>query len=323
VYNQRVTRERDVKTFLRVSSLGLAVLISVLFTSLRAHADTLYVANAVSNTIVKIDSGGNASVFASSGLSHPEGVAFDSSGNLYVANNGNGTIEKFDPSGNGSVFASQNLPFPVLSMTPMGLAFDSSGNLFVADPSHGHRILKFDPSGKASVFATGPLLGIPYALTFDGNGNLYELSEMANSIVKIDPSGNESVFASLSNSGLRTVGLTFDSSGNLYVAIDSYGVIEKFDPNGTESVFAAVYGTGRGGDLNGLAIDSSGNLYASSFEARVLKCDPSGNVSLFAGASAGLYGAGFMAFQVPEPATWLLAISGALLVCPLLRRKHA
>jgi hypothetical protein len=39
-----------------------------------------------------------ASTTASSGVSSPEGIAFDSSGNLYVANHGNNTIEAFSSS---------------------------------------------------------------------------------------------------------------------------------------------------------------------------------------------------------------------------------
>ncbi len=64
----------------------------------------LYVAYAgFSSQIIKFDSGGNWSVFAT-GL-NPSGLAFDSNGYLYVVNNGN-EIMKFNSSGNGSVFTS-------------------------------------------------------------------------------------------------------------------------------------------------------------------------------------------------------------------------
>ena len=60
------------------------------------------------NTIVKFTTNGVRSTFAvaGTGLSGPQGLAFDSAGNLYVANSLNGTIEKFAPNGTGSVFAS-------------------------------------------------------------------------------------------------------------------------------------------------------------------------------------------------------------------------
>ena len=89
----------------RALTLGLVTVSCCFFINARTSADTIYVSNSGNNTIVKYDSAGNSSVFASEGLSDPQGLAFDNSGNLYVANVGNNTIEKFDTSGNGSVFA--------------------------------------------------------------------------------------------------------------------------------------------------------------------------------------------------------------------------
>ena len=67
----------------------------------------LYVGNANNNTIVRITPGGAASVFASTGLNGPYGLAFDASGNLYAANSSNNTIERFTPGGAASVFATR------------------------------------------------------------------------------------------------------------------------------------------------------------------------------------------------------------------------
>ena len=69
-------------------------------------AGNLYASNYSDNTIEKFTPDGVASVFASSGLNEPIGLAFDSAGNLYAANLGNNTIEKFTSGGVGSVFAS-------------------------------------------------------------------------------------------------------------------------------------------------------------------------------------------------------------------------
>ena len=118
----------------------------------------LYVGNANNNTIVRITPGGAASVFASTGLNGPYGLAFDASGNLYAANVGNNTIERFTPGGAASVFASTGLS------TPIGLAFDASGNLYAANSSN-NTIEQFTPGGAASVFATG--LNGPFFLAFE------------------------------------------------------------------------------------------------------------------------------------------------------------
>ena len=112
----------------------------------------LYVANYSGNYIEKFTSGGVGSVFASTGLNGPQGVAFDSAGNLYVANSGNGTagngfIEKYTPGGVGSVFAS-GLYFPY------GVAFDSAGNLFATSRGATNNLIyEFTSGGTESVFA--------------------------------------------------------------------------------------------------------------------------------------------------------------------------
>ena len=84
------------------------------------------------NRIEKITSAASGSVFASTGLSNPIGLAFDSAGNLYTAIFSNNTIEKFTSTGGvlsstGSVFTSSGVNNPV------SLAFDSAGNLYLAN----------------------------------------------------------------------------------------------------------------------------------------------------------------------------------------------
>ncbi|MGD0649674.1 MAG: NHL repeat-containing protein [Verrucomicrobiia bacterium] len=173
-------------------SLGLVALVCFFLGNGFAHADTIYVANSGNNTIEEFDSSGTGSVFANSGLNHPHGLAFDSSGNLYVANYLGNTIEKFDSSGTGSVFAS-GLNWP------RGLAFDSSGNLYVAN-SGEHTIEEFDSSGTGSVFHNFTSSLHPQCLAFESSGNLYvSMNRVAGGnpeIKKIDLIGNESVFAS-------------------------------------------------------------------------------------------------------------------------------
>jgi DNA-binding beta-propeller fold protein YncE len=80
----------------------------------------LYVGNPGNNTVGEFNPSGVGTVFASSGLNNPQGMAFDNSGNLYVANGGNNTIEEFNSSGVGKVFASSgvNQPFGLAIQVP-------------------------------------------------------------------------------------------------------------------------------------------------------------------------------------------------------------
>ena len=194
------------------------------------NSGNLYVANSYPNSILRYNSSGQASVFATWGVWQPEGMAFDRSGNLYVANWYDNTIVKFDSGGHGSVFASG------LS-SPTGLAFDSAGNLFVANRyAPGGTVMKFDPSGHGSVFASG--LSIPSGLAVDRNDNLYvATADNFNSMLRYDPAGHESVFASnIQGNGGQVVlwGLAFNNIGYLDAIVGNMynGTVEKFDSSG-------------------------------------------------------------------------------------------
>ncbi len=280
-----------------------ALVVCFLLSSGLVNADTIYVS--CLSTVERFDSSGNGSVFAS-GLDWPLGVAFDNGGNLYVANYGAQTIMKFDPSGNGSIFANSDLNFP------RGLAFDKSGNLYVGNLNN-QNIVKFDPSGHGSVFA-GPSSGISgvTGIAFDSSGNLYEANEFSQTVRKFDPSASEYVFADLGSLGVTDpMGLAFDRSGNLYVAggLDnqpSNNTIIKITTNGIESVFAS---SGLDGPM-GLAFDSSGNLYVANYLGGTIEeFDTNGIGTVFA---SGLTSPRFIAVQVPEPATWILVMLGAV-----------
>jgi DNA-binding beta-propeller fold protein YncE len=161
------------------------------------HSGNLYVANWYDNTIVKFDSGGHGSVFAS-GLDSPTGLAFDSAGNLYVANRDTpGTVVKFDPSGHGSVFASG-------LMIPSGIAVDRSDNVYVATGNDSNSIRRYDPTGHASVFASNINGGaeVLWGLTFDNSGNnLFAIvgNRFNGMIQEFDSSGHGSFFANMSD----------------------------------------------------------------------------------------------------------------------------
>ena len=104
----------------------------------------VFAADNVGNNILRVDSNGQYSVFASN-VNRPFDLAFDRFGDLFVSNLIDGTITKITPNGHASLFASG-------LMQPMGLAFDSEGFLYVGD-AQLHQILKYDPLGNGSIFA--------------------------------------------------------------------------------------------------------------------------------------------------------------------------
>jgi len=231
-----------------------------------SRAVTIYVSNSGNNTIAKITDG-VATTFASTGLSFPEGLAFDQQGNLFVANRGNNTIMKFDTNGVGSVFASTGLG------APQGLAFDNAGNLFVANIGGG-TIMKFTPTGVGTLFAT---IGMPAGLAFDRDGNLFATT-VGFRITKFTTNGVASFFA---QAGAAPGGLAFDAAGNLYVGNGDDNTIGKFTPAGLGSIFA---NTGLSGP-EGVAFDNAGNLYVvNNHNNTVQVFTPGGVGSQFAGS---------------------------------------
>src|SRR5947207_13646290 len=106
------------------------------------RADTVYVSNWSSDSIVRFTADGVGSIFFSGGSEsfRPTGLTFDRAGNLYAANRYSG-IYKFTPDGTISLFPG------VLGLNyPRGIAFDSASNLFVAN-SYSDEVLKFTPDG--------------------------------------------------------------------------------------------------------------------------------------------------------------------------------
>jgi len=209
---------------------------------------------------------------------------------IFVSNEGNPNenepayIEEFNSSVTGTVFAS--------GYTPGGLAFDSSGNLYVANESSG-TILKYDSSGTGTIFASG--LNSPEGLAFDNNGNLYVANVGDSTIEKFNSSGIGSLFAA--NLSMDSFAIAVDSSGNVYTAsyLHNFTPIWKFDPNGNQSVFVTNSASLGLRNPEGMACDSSGNLYVSYEQTGVIeKFDSSGNGTVFApGVGNSFYGLAF------------------------------
>ena len=246
----------------------------------------LYTVNYFGNSVTKFTTNGTASIFATddgtySVVISPDGLAFDQAGNLYVANSGGNYIEKFAADGTplGNFGDSSFLN------SPEGLAFDTNGNLYVANDEPASRspsIVRFDPAGNGSIFATNGL-DQPTFLAFDNGGNLYVSNYGQNNVVKITPEGVSSVAAGIAYPD----GMVFDSNGNLVVGSD-WGYIEKYDTNLV--LVSTIYSTVH--NVNGMAVDSAGNLYAANsvLTGTIEKFDTNGVGTVFASHLYPSYG---------------------------------
>lgn len=143
---------------------------------------------------------------------------------------------------------------------PSGIALDPAGNLYVSDHSN-HTIRKITPRGVVSTFAGTGVAGFvdghrseamfnyPYGLAIDNQGNLYVGDVVNHKIRKISSDG-------------MVITLAGNKKGFA-------------DLNGTLAMFNHPYG---------IAVDAQSNVYvADSFNNRIRKISPSGQVSKIAG----------------------------------------
>lgn len=218
--------------------------------------------------------------------------------------------------------------------SPNDIARASDGTIYVAD-TFNHRIRKVTPAGVVTTFAGSGTLGFldgsateaqfayPTGLDFDSNGNLYVVDRQNQRIRKITPAGVVTTFAGSGEMGTDNgdgteatfyypEGIAIADDDSVFVSDVLNQKIRKITPEGIVSTFA---GTGVMGDIdgpgatarfhmpNGLAFDSSGNLYvADSVSHKIRKISTSGIVSTFAGSGNAAFADGqgtAASFNVP------------------------
>ena len=209
---------------------------------------------------------------------------------------------------------------------PMGVSVSGDGTTYVAD-TYNHTIRKVTSGGVVTTFAgqagtkgykdgvgTTALFNEPRSLVVDDRtGDVYVSDTNNNVIRRISPSG---VVTTLAGSGgvqgsvdgtgsvarfKEPHGIALDSSGNLYVADYMNGTIRKVTTSGVVTTLAGTAGTtgfsnGVGASasfrsLQGIAVDTSGNLYVADAGNRAIrKITSSGTVTTLAGASGNDFG---------------------------------
>jgi len=194
---------------------------------------------------------------------------------FFVSNYIDGTISRISATGVKSTFATVN-------RAPYGLVFDRAGNLFVAQAQATNKISLITPGGSVSTYKSLAQGYDATTLAYGPDGAMYVASQGGFNIRK---AGATTAFAT---GFTLPFGMVFDQDGTLYVADQNNARISKVARNGTVSLFLA----GISGCW-GMALDASGNLYASSGSV-VYKIKTDGTKSVFA---SGFSFAGGIAFD--------------------------
>lgn len=254
-------------------------------------------------------------------LCFPNGISVDANGNLYAAYNAV-VAEVAVPSGVATIKAGTGTGFggdggpatAALLNSPHDAIVDKTGNLFIVDLGN-NRVRKVDTSGKISTIVGGYVgdggksiqssLNGPNGLAFDNAKNLYIADTLNHRLRMVSPLGVISTIAGTGISGYTGDGgpasqaelnqpeaVAADGLGNLYVGDAGNSAIRKISATGIITTFAS------GIQVNAIAVDSSGNVYAGR-SCTIVKFTPDGQSSIIAGVNqtCGYNGDGIPATQ--------------------------
>ena len=257
---------------------------------------TIYPALGTSTGLINQAPGAAISTTMTTGLESPTGIALDSSGNIYVADVGIGGSTVFPPSvfvypagSNGNAAPTATISGSNTGLeSPAGIALDSSGNIYVADgDADSVFVYPAGSTGNVSPTATigGSNTGLvgPEGIALDSSGNIYVADDLAICVFVFPALGsstgllNEAPTATISgsNTGLQAPeGIALDSSGNIYLADDLALSVFVYPALGSgtglldEAPTATISGSKTGLQApDGIALDSSGNIYVADTSA--------------------------------------------------------
>lgn len=236
----------------------------------------LYGSNFAGETVYKISARtGEVTPFVT-GLSNPNGLAFDRNNNLFVVEYSGGVINKYDRDGN--LLAT----FPVGGF-PSGLIKEARSNNMIftqadfgAPESNG--VFQLMSDGTVNTIHQGAPLQLPVGLTYDRMGNLYVGDYLTREIYRIPRNGGLEYVATVPapNNFVPFLAFIAYAKGSIYGTIYGENKIYIINPDNIDDVeefSGSVFGD-MDGDISeatyafpaGILASRSGNtLYVSEF----------------------------------------------------------
>ena len=187
----------------------------------------------------------------SSGLSAPDYLAVDGSGNVYIADTHNNAIKEWVQSTQAvTTLVSSGLIYP------QGVGVDGSGNVYFAD-SNNNAVKEWVKATNTVTTLVSSGINDPFGLAVDGSGNVY-FSDFGNSAIKEWVQSTSAVTTLVSSGLLSPAGVAVDGFGNVYIADWGNNTVKEWVQS-TNTVTTLV-----SSGLNspyGVAVDGFGNVY--------------------------------------------------------------
>lgn len=178
----------------------------------------VYVADTYANTVYIFPArpaGANPVGSITTGVSGPQGLAIDASGNLYVGNPDNATVTIYPP---GSTSPSLTLKQDLA--VPAAVAVDKKGNVWVSNEEGSNQgsVVEF-PAGSASPSTVISGLN-PLGVAVDSRRNLYvEEENSSGAVVAVYPHGATKPSKTFGQGNLiEPTGITIAANGDVYVS---------------------------------------------------------------------------------------------------------
>jgi len=204
--------------------------------SINAATGDLYVANKGNDTVSVYSASGSFKTAIKTGISQPEALAFNKSGDLFVANKGHST-------GRGSVTVYSTTGVLQYAVTkgingPLSMAFDATRDrLYVANNNSEAAVSVYHGFGaKAPTNAILTKSGHPVTMMLDSSGNVFvayyvvlTAGVVRFEIREYEPHGYKEIHH-ISNNLSYPNALAFDTKGNLYVSNAGSNNVAAFAP---------------------------------------------------------------------------------------------
>jgi hypothetical protein len=164
--------------------------------------------------------------------------------------------------------------FGTTGTQPDGLLVDSLGNVYTSN-ANSSNVSQITPSGVSTIFAITGLA--PRGIVKDSSDNLYTANNSSNNVSKITPLGVSTI---LGTTDFQPLAITIDSLGNVYTANQNGSNITKITPLGVSTNYGNL-STSISNQVQGIVVDTSGNVFVVCSANNVVKVTPAGVSTTF------------------------------------------